>query len=162
MVITHHLQLLLSARRLLKFFARGAWFHFLFYFLAELSQQALSCVCALNVASRPEGLQTGKVEEGAICVIDADWLPVPLGIFVMASQKKDLLYWVEHWSSHCVFSVQRLWLWTTTQALLDRKALRAELGGPVLWPPQKRGFDFHIWGKWDKEERFLSCTCRGF
>lgn len=61
----------------------------------------------LLLGQRNSGLV--KCKKGAICVVDADGLPVPLGSFVMAFQKKDLLYWTENWRNHCVFSsVQHL------------------------------------------------------
>ena len=153
-LITHHLQATVICKRALKFSASGAWFHFLFNFLAE-QRHALLCSCAVCAASRPEKLQ--KWKKGAICVIDADWSLVPLGFFMMASQKKDLLYRAENWRSHCVFSsVQQLRLWTTRQMVLDRKALRAELGNPAPWPPQKGSFVFTYGVSGNEKERFLS------
>lgn len=63
-LITHHLQATVICKRALKFSARGAWFHFLFNFLAG-QRQALCCGYAVHAASRPEKLQAGKVEEGS-------------------------------------------------------------------------------------------------
>lgn len=61
-LITQCLQVTVICKRGLKFSASGAWFHF--NFLAE-QWQALRYGCTVHVASRPEKLRTGKVEEGS-------------------------------------------------------------------------------------------------
>lgn len=160
-LITHHLQATVICKRALKFSVRGAWFHFLLNFLADSYKLSVVAVqCMLLLGQRNSRLV--KWKKGAICVVDADWSSVPLGIFVMASQKKDWLYWVENWRSHCVFStVQQLRL-QTTQTFLYRKALRAELGSPAPWPPQKGYLVFTHGVSGNEEERFLSSAYWGF
>lgn len=161
--IAHRLWAAVICKRALKYSVRGAWFHFLFNFLAEEGWGLLWLCSArmLLLGQRNSGLV--KCKKGAICVVDADGLPVPLGSFVMAFQKKDLLYWTENWRNHCVFSsVQHLWLGTTTQAPLDRRVLQTEAGSTALWPAPKGSLTFTYGISGNEEEIPVMSSLRLF
>lgn len=63
-LITHPLQATAIGKRALEFSSGGAWFNFLFDFLAE-QLEALCYGSAVRAASRPERLWTGKMKEGS-------------------------------------------------------------------------------------------------